>query len=174
MAPMDAQKAVQGVVRDYCSGIEQVLQTGRSIVLSGGVGTGKTHLLAGIVRHVCEKGGTALYTTAADLVGRIRATYHRDASETEQSVLDEFYTVDLLAIDEVGRQLDTTHETVQLFRVLDRRYAERKPVVLASNMDRDALTTHLGAALTDRLREAGGQLLALDWGSQRSRRRNTD
>lgn len=168
---MDQQRRVWDVVRDYCTGFEQVLQTGRCLLMFGATGTGKTHLLCGIVRHVVEKGGTALYTTALDAVGRIRATYDKATRvESEDQALGSLATCDLLAIDEVGRQTDSAHEREMLFRILDRRYAGCKPTVLASNLPKDPLLKFLGSALVDRLAEAGGRTLVFDWASQRRRR----
>lgn len=168
--PMDQQRRVWHVARDYCSDIVAAIASGRSLVMLGATGTGKTHLAIGVLRHVVEKGGTGLYRTAVDLVAGIRATYHRDAARAEAQVIDELVAVDLLVVDEIGRGLDTVHETAQLFRVLDARYRERKPVVLVTNLSQAKLVEALGEALIDRLREGGGALLTFDWASQRSRR----
>lgn len=169
---MDQQRRAWEVAREYVSALDLALQTGRSLVFCGATGTGKTHLAIGVLRHVLEKGGTGLYTTAADLVGSIRATYARGADRTEQQVIDELVRVDVLVIDEIGRGLDTVHETTQLFRVLDGRYRRAcKPVLLVSNLTKPKLQEFLGDALTDRLREGGGALLVFDWASQRSSRK---
>lgn len=168
---MDQQRRVWDIVRDYCTGFEQVVATGRCLLMLGAPGTGKTHLLVGIVRHVVEKGGTALYTTALDAVGRIRATYDKATRvESEEQAMGALATCDLLAIDEVGRQTDSAHEREMLFRILDKRYGNLKPTVLASNLPKDPLLKFLGAAVVDRLAEAGGKSLVFDWASQRSRR----
>lgn len=167
---IDQQRRVWDIVRDYCTGFEQVIESGRCIVFFGAPGTGKTHLLCGIVRHIVEKGGTALYTTALDAVGRIRATYDKDnRSESEEQAMGALATCDLLAIDEVGRQTDSAHEREMLFRILDKRYAGCKPTALSSNLGRDALLKFLGSALVDRMAEAGGRTLCFDWASQRNK-----
>jgi DNA replication protein DnaC len=139
--------------------------------MSGGAGTGKTHLAIGIVQHVIEKGGTGRYETVMGMLGRIKDTYNPNTNTTEQQVIDELVAYDVLVIDEVGRQLDTSYELAQLFRVLDLRYQHLKPVVLVSNLGRTALVDLLGVAIVDRLRENGGALLPFDWDSQRSKKR---
>lgn len=168
---MDQQRRVWDVVRSYCTGFESVLQTGACLTMLGAPGTGKTHLAIGIVRHVIEKGGTALYTTAMDAVGRIRATFDKSTrSETEQAALESMASVDLLAVDEVGRQTDSAHERETLFRILDARYRGLRPTVLVSNLNPTKLAAFLGEAVVDRLKEAGGRWLVFDWASHRSRR----
>ncbi len=167
---MDQQREVHDVVKSYCMSIEDVIQHGRCLVLFGASGTGKTHLACGIVRHVTEKGGTACYATLQDAIGRIRATYAKDSEVSEESVLKALCSVDMLVLDELGRQSDSVHEREMLFRILNRRYSDLRPTVLVSNLDRPKLIPFLGTALCDRLLEAGGRFLNFDWASQRSRR----
>ena len=171
---MDKQREVWDVVKSYCMRIEDVIQHGRCLVLFGQSGTGKTHLACGIIRHVCEKGGVGRYTTAGDAIGMIRSTYSKGADKTEEDAMAELCRVDVLVIDEVGRQSDSNHERETMFRVLNRRYSDLKPTVLVSNLDRVALFNFLGQAVCDRLMEAGGRFLNFDWASQRSRRPDSD
>ena len=166
----DQQKRVWNSIRDYCSQFDVALQSGRCVTLYGATGCGKTHLAVGILRHVADKGGTGHYTTALDLVGAIRSTYGKQSEETEQAVINRLSSVDLLVIDELGRQQDSTHEKEQVWRILDRRYAERKPTVLVSNLSKADLTTFLGQAMVDRLLESGGVWCVFDWPSSRSKK----
>jgi DNA replication protein DnaC len=166
--PMDQQRRVWGAVRDYAGKLDLALQYGRSIVMVGATGAGKTHLACGLLRHVIEKGGTGIYTTAIDLVGRITATFGGKGDEA--AVVDELCSVDLLVIDEVGRTTDTQFVSTQFFRVLDRRYRDCKPVVLCSNLNTPKMREFLGDAVADRLGEHGGLVLVFDWASQRSNR----
>lgn len=167
---MEQQQRAWAWARDYCGQFEIVQQTGRSGLFTGAPGTGKTHLAVGILRHILEKGGTGYYTTVMGLLGRIKDTYHREATETEQQVIDHVRDVDLLVIDEVGRQLDTNYEHAQLFRILDLRYGALRPTLLVSNLSREKLGEFLGEAMVDRMREGGGGLLVFDWASQRPRK----
>lgn len=171
---MPKQNEAWEAVKSYCMRIEDVIQNGRCLVLFGASGTGKTHLACGVVRHVIEKGGTALYITIQDAVGRIRSTYSKKGDSTEDEVLAEFQRVDVLAIDEIGRQSDSAHERETFFRILNRRYQDLRPTVLVSNLERKALHEFLGQAMCDRLLEAGGRFLNFDWASQRNRKASKD
>lgn len=168
---MDQQRHVWEWAREYCNAFDISLQSGRSGVLTGAPGTGKTHLAIGVLYHVLEKGCAGLYTTVMSLLGRIKDTYNRQATETEAKVIAHVTGVDLLVIDEVGRSLDSNYEQAQFFRVLDLRYQHCKPTILVSNMSKAKLIEFLGEAVVDRLREAGGALLVFDWASQRSARK---
>lgn len=159
---------------DYCNHFELALVHGRSAMFVGTPGTGKTHLAIGVLRHVLEKGGTGLYVTVMGMLSRIKNTYHREAKETEQFVVKQLSSVDLLVIDEVGKTLDTNYESAQFFALLDRRYGHQKPVILVGNLTVEQMRAHLGGAAVDRLREGGGKMLKFDWASQRDGRKRKE
>lgn len=166
---MDQQRRVWSWVRDYLNNFDAALQSGRSGAFIGAPGTGKTHLGIGMLRHVIEKGGTGVYCTVMDLLGRIKATFNeRAGGETEADVMQLVGSCDFLVIDEVGRSLDSNYEMAQFFRVLDRRYRDVKPTLLLSNLGKAKFAEFLGDAVVDRFREAGGMLYVFDWASQRS------
>ena len=165
---MDQQRRVWDWARDYAHAFEDAIASGRSGVFCGAPGTGKTHLAIGVLRHVLERGGTGIYTTVMDMLGRIKATFHERAHETEQQVMDALTSCDLIVIDEVGRSLDTNYELAQFFRVLDRRYQNLRPTILVTNLPKSKLLEFVGDAVVDRLRENGGAMLMFDWASQRA------
>lgn len=170
----DHMRKAWGTVRDYASAFETALETGRSMVIVGGPGTGKTHIAIGVLRHVLEKGGTGRYATVFEMLARIKETYSQKSGETERQAFEAFALPDIVVIDEVGKQLDTRYDQAQLFRLLDYRYQNMKPTILVSNMPKGELLTFLGEAALDRLREAGGALLVFDWVSQRNYKRITN
>lgn len=171
---IQGQRRAWDWARDYCDHFELALVQGRSAMFCGTPGTGKTHLAIGVLRHIIEKGGTGLYTTVMGMLGRIKNTYHREAKETEQKVVKELSSVDLLVLDEVGKQLDTNYEAAQFFRLLDIRYGHQKPTLLVGNLTVEQMRAFLGEAVLDRLREGGGKLLKFDWASQRDGRKRKE
>lgn len=169
--PTDQQERVWRWACDYVNACETVTSMGRSAVLVGGTGTGKTHLAIGVLKAFMNQGATGYYTTAIDMLGRIKATYNAEAAETETHVIDRLTSVDLLVIDEIGRQLDTNYEVAQIFRVLDRRSSECRPTLLVSNLGVQAFKDFMGEHIIDRLAQYGGKMLQLDWPSHRRRGR---
>lgn len=167
--PMDMQKREWAWARDYISGFDIAMQTGRSGAICGAPGTGKTSLAIGILRHVLNRGGTGRYVTVMKLLEAIKASYRKDADLTEAEAKAQFTSVDLLVIDEVGRELENGYSTAQFFSVLDDRYGNLRPTLLVSNLSRPKLVAFLGDAVTDRIREAGGSIRSFEWASQRNR-----
>ena len=142
---------------------------GTSIVMSGGVGTGKTHLGASMAHQVIhDYGMKAHFTTVIKMVRRIRATYNRDSRESEEMVLDYFMNRDLLIIDEIGVQSGSDHEHNTIFEIINERYADMKPTILLSNEGIEELTKVLGERIIDRFRD-GGAVMNFDWESYRGK-----
>lgn len=163
----------QRKVLDACKAYAEAVQadSGAGLILIGPPGTGKSHLMAAIVRHVIEQGKCgATVVTSRELLRRLRATWHRDAKETETQVIDAL-SVDmgLLALDEVGASFGTEAEQVQLLDLVDARYKLRRPTLVASNLSVPGLRDAVGERCFDRLRE-GATVLPCDWASHRGTR----
>ncbi len=140
-----------------------------SLALLGKVGTGKTHLACAITIELMRKTGKqAYYRTVRDMIREVRATWHRDAPETEANVIDRLTQAPLLVLDEVGVMTGTDNEMLILFDVLDGRYREGLPTIVSSNLNRQGLQDTLGERMYDRLRD-GGKVLVFDWASHRGK-----
>ena len=89
--------------------------------------------------------------------------------QSEQDVIAEFAELDLLIIDEVGRQYKSREgaDNIELFNIIDARYRRVRPTIIISNFEREQIRDTLGAAAYDRLREGGGALANFDWPSHR-------
>lgn len=98
------------------------------VVLLGGNGVGKT-MLGSIA--VMALGGYCY--SAYEIALRIRACYMSGAKESEYSVVQELSNAPMLFIDELGRSRGTDSEQLWLNCILDKRHANGKPFIIASN-----------------------------------------
>lgn len=105
------------------------------------------------------------YITQAAMGREFRATYQRNAERSEAKLFEHYTQVPVLLLDEVGAG-STEHTDRLVFEVLDARYADKMPVVIATNHPRSALTDIVGERLFDRLTEEA-TFLAFDWESSR-------
>lgn len=165
------RKAVQ-ICKDYAENFAEVAELGRCLIMAGGTGSGKTHLATAIANRILSDGHSATFTSVREIVGRIRATWRKDADKTEDDVIASYGRVDLLIIDEVGVQFDTDAERLAMFDVINRRYQDVKPTIVISNLPMDAenapsIRGTLGDRVIDRLRENGGKMIAFGWPSYR-------
>lgn len=156
--------------RQYVEQFDENFQAGRCLILTGNVGTGKTHLASGMSQAIIRQyGASALIVTAATIVRTAKETMIKGAQFTERDVIDELANVDLLVIDEVGAQRGTEYELALMHEVIDKRYQLVVPTVLISNERADNLKTFIGQRAVDRLRENGGHAVGFTWASARGR-----
>lgn len=163
--------------RDFAEKFPEHYEAGRSLLLVGNVGTGKTHLGSAIAQQVIrEHGAQAVIVSAAQIIRVAKGAMARNAQYTERDVIEELVGFDLLVIDEVGAQGGTEYERGLLHEVIDQRYQQVLPTVLISNLSADAtaaqpgeltLQDFIGERALDRLRQ-GGRAVRFTWGSARS------
>lgn len=92
-----AARVALTAARKYAEAFDSQSRQGRSLVLAGGPGTGKTHLAAAIGQHVIrEFQGAVLFGTVSQALRRIKDTYRKGSEQTESGVLQTMTDCDLL------------------------------------------------------------------------------
>lgn len=153
----------------YVDDFEANYRIGRSLILAGSVGTGKTHLAAAMAQAVIRKHGIkALVVPVAEIVRAAKGAMAKGATYTERDVIDELATADLLVIDEVGAQRGSEYELGLIHEVIDRRYQFVFPTVVVSNLLVEELKGYIGERAIDRLRQGGGKAIGFTWPSARA------
>lgn len=162
------QRALEAC-RDYAHNFSDNLAAGRCLILSGNVGTGKTHLAAAIADYIVrETEYTAVFRSLHSILQAIKSTYGSDAQNTEGEVLQLFTSPDLLIIDEVGATKSSEFELATIFAIINTRYEDNLPTVVITNLEAAELKNAIGDRCTDRLREGGGRAIAFTWESKRA------
>lgn len=159
--------AALAVAKQFVQEFDQCLETGRSLIFCGGVGSGKTHLSVGICHGVIALGRVAVFTSVLGAIRSIKETYRKGSELTEADALERLIEPDLLVLDEVGVQFGSETEKMYLFEIINGRYENLRPTIVISNLAKDPLTEFLGERAVDRLREGGGKMVIFDWPSYR-------
>ena len=154
--------------RAYAEQFPANFRAGRSMILTGNIGTGKTHLVTAIVRTVVADNCCALIIPAGDIVSIARASMVPGSGYTDRDVVVHLGGLDLLVIDEVGCQKGSEYELGLLHSIIDKRYQAVLPTVLISNLGAENLKTYIGDRALDRLRQNGGQQVGFTWSSMRA------
>jgi DNA replication protein DnaC len=142
---------------------------GRCMLMTGNMGTGKTHLACAVAHELLARGMTVCYTTAMEMLDRIRATYDpKNRTETKHAALSAYADVDLLIVDELAMSWGSESEKVELFSVFNARYNTKRPTLLACNASPEQVRDLLGERIYDRITEQGCDLIRFDWDSRRS------
>jgi DNA replication protein DnaC len=164
------QRVALASCRAYGDNWPAKLEVGGSLVLTGGPGTGKTHLACAIASAVCrEHLAGAWFGSVTQLLRHIKDTYRRDSERSEQDAINDLVEPDLLIVDEIGVQTGSDHEKMLLFEVLNERYQRLRPTILISNLNGADLEGYIGQRVMDRFRECG-DIIAFDWQSHRGKR----
>lgn len=162
------EKALQ-VCQSFADEFEQNYKQGKSLILSGKPGTGKSHLAAAVIQSLYPN-YQGQYMTLMDMIRLVRGTWSRNSEKSEAQVLKELCFIDLLVIDEIGVQYGTDGEQNIIFDVLDGRYREQVPTIMLTNQDKEGLQKCIGERVFDRLRETS-TWVSFDWESYRPKAR---
>lgn len=143
---------------------------GRSVILEGKPGRGKTHLAIAIAYRAMQSGFDALFTTAAELID------HLSASSRDGKLRDAIATYvrpHVLVVDEVGYLTYGADAANVLYHVVNDRHIRRRAMIFTTNKNpkRWGEVLHdddLAEAIVDRILERG-RLLRLDGPSVRTK-----
>lgn len=97
-------------------------------------GTGKTYLMNCIANALTHRKIPSLYVKEEKMFGDIKATYNRGSEESESEVLERYYRVPIMFIDDLfSSQYNKEWAESKLFSILDARKANKKMTIITSN-----------------------------------------
>ncbi|WDI79087.1 DNA replication protein DnaC [Candidatus Purcelliella pentastirinorum] len=140
-----------------------------SFVFLGNPGTGKNHLAAAICNYLILRNKSVLIVTVADLMSSMKSTFNVYNNLSEEYLLRNFSTVDLLIIDEIGVQIQSRYEKIVINQIVDRRSSSKKSTGMLSNLNYLKLRTLLGKRVIDRMCLGKGLWLNFNWSSYRKK-----
>ena len=148
----------------------ELVSEGRNAIFSGPSGTGKTHVCIAIAYRAIQHGYEARFVGADVLIGELsRAAAKARLTEA----LTPYLHPHVLIIDELGYLNHAADAANVLYRVINERYLQRRPILITTNKPLAALgdVMHdgdLAEAILDRLLERGAHF-ALRGRSYRTR-----
>jgi len=126
-------RAIREMLEHYAERFSEMRDRNIGVALSGENGTGKTFWAACVANRLIEAGRRVKMATMASLVTGL------SESETRNELLGEIEKADLLVIDDLGAERDTSFGLEKAFEVLDVRYNSKKPVLLTMNLSKAEL-----------------------------------
>jgi len=148
---------------------------GRSLVLIGKPGRGKTHLAVAIAYRAIQNGFDAVFTTAAAMIDELSAAFRQGQLA---DALQTYIHPAVLVVDEVGYLTYGTDAANMLFHVVNDRHRRRRAMVFTTNKPVTSWgkvlhDDDLAQAIIDRVLERG-RLLTLDGPSFRTKHLKLD
>lgn len=131
------------VATDYIKNFREYFTQGKGLYLEGPCGTGKTHLAIAIALAIINTGVPVICKTSIDILGDIKRCYERNSEVTEEEVLEAYKTVDLLIIDDLGKEQVTEWSVPVLYSILNERYEALLPTIITTNYNTTALAEKL-------------------------------
>lgn len=142
---------------------------GRSLILYGKTGRGKTHLAVAMGYRAIQNGFEALFTTAAELIEDLSNAGQK--GHLHQSLITYTHP-HVLIVDEVGYLTYGQDAANVLFHVVNVRHLKKRPMIFTTNKPlhqwgRVLHDEDLAAAILDRVLERG-RFIQLDGPSYRT------
>ena len=147
------------IAKEYADNFAFHRARGDGLYIEGTNGTGKTHLAAAIALQLIGAGIPVICKTSSDLLLDIKKSFDK---ERESDVLDIYKKVDLLIIDDLGKEQCSDWSMSTLYSILNDRYEDMMPTIVTTNYNTDALVSALTpkgsdctkiVAIVSRLRE---------------------
>ena len=121
------------------------------VLLIGTRGTGKTHLLAAVANALMALGRSPLYVVVPDFLDYLRAGYDSEKlSETASRRMANARECPVLLLDDLGVEKRSPWSDEQMYRLLNHRYNEGLPTVIASNVLPHELEPRIASRMRDR------------------------
>lgn len=127
----------------YLENFQKFKKAGEGIYYSGTFGTGKTHLAVSLAQELINQGVPVICMTAIDLLAEIRRTYDKNRNVSEYEILQAYKDVDLLVIDDLGKEYCSDWAITMLYDILNDRYEQCLPTVITTNYSDDDLVDRL-------------------------------
>lgn len=120
---------ISDVCRKYVEHWDEMKADNIGILFYGGVGTGKSFLACCIANSLIDKCIRVSVTNFPRILNKLQGF-----GEDKQEFLDKLDRYDLLVIDDLGVERDTSYSVEQVFNVIDARSRSGKPLIVTTNL----------------------------------------
>ncbi|SKA97028.1 DNA replication protein DnaC [Caloramator quimbayensis] len=115
----------------------------------GKSGLGKTFLSNCIAKELLDMGKVVIYQTAAELIETLRRA--RFDENTPSDIIEELFDCDLLIIDDLGTEQNTSFAQTELFNVINNRLLKKKKMIISTNIPIESFNQCYPDRLTSRI-----------------------
>ncbi len=155
----------------YCKQYAETFSTAApSLLLRGPTGTGKTHLSLAMASTIAANGFSVIYQPAGKLFRTLeREHFGKQDGDTEALAL----TCDLLVIDDLGTEFDTSFTAATLYNILNTRMLDDLPTIISTNLTQEGIQQRYGDQITSRITGGFEPLLCVGKDIRQQKRERT-
>ena len=124
-------------VKRYADHWEEMQADGTGLLLSGGVGTGKSYAAGCLANALLDRGHRVRFVGLSDVVNRLQGCFGTD----REKYLKELLKPDLLILDDLGSERSTSFGKEQVFDVVNKRTLSGRPLVVTTNIPLKVMQT---------------------------------
>ncbi len=140
--PNTSNKKVFNNLKNYSEKLVNGIEK-KGLILVGNNGVGKTHLACSIANKLIENGIPVIYGTLINLLAELKNSYEIDNSISEMEIIKLYENVDLLIIDDLGKEKPSEWGIEKLFTIINSRYENNLPVIITTNYNQNSLVQRL-------------------------------
>lgn len=136
-------------VLEYCK--KYVSKFGKQCVhmlFYGVPGCGKTHLSTAVGTALIANGYFVFYTPVQQMISAFEAATFRNEKQVDTDI---YSTCDLLIIDDLGAEMQTSFSESVLYNVINERLNLKKPMIISTNLQMDEMQNTYHERLCSRL-----------------------
>lgn len=140
--PNTSNKKVFNNLKNYSEKLVNGIEK-KGLILVGNNGVGKTHLACSIANKLIENGIPVINGTLINLLAELKNSYEIDNSISEMEIIKLYENVDLLIIDDLGKEKPSEWGLEKLFTIINSRYENNLPVIITTNYNQNSLVQRL-------------------------------
>ena len=146
ISPRENIKKIKQIAQKFIDNFND--ESTKNLLFVGTAGTGKTFLSGCIANEILSKGYTVLYQTAPLLLDSVFEFKYGNKDRTSRELYDSLYNVDLLIIDDLGTESQSSAKFTELLNIINGRILNpNTKTIISTNFD----INHLAKLYDDRI-----------------------
>lgn len=131
---------------------DQIRDTRRGIYLHGAIGSGKTHIAWALAQKWHDETKRApMFWNVSELIRSIKNDFNKHPYDKERSEEEILETRGLVFLDDLGAERATDFVAETLYLIVNRRYENKLPIIITSNLSLDELSAQIGDRTASRI-----------------------
>ena len=115
-----------------------------NLMFTGNAGLGKTHAALAVAGAALDKGYDVIYISSPDFFSRVETLHFgSDPAGEKEALLETVSGADLLILDDLGTEFNSSFVISTLYSLLNDRLGRRRPTILTTNITDGALLEKL-------------------------------
>lgn len=133
--------------------LSRMANNGVSVLLTGGTGSGKTHLAVAMLAGYLKNHADALFITLPDMLLEIRSAFSDKSTTTEKGLVELYSSRQFMVLDDLGAEKPSEFTVSALSLILDRRIRQEKQTVITTNLSMEAIEEYSSSRIASRISE---------------------